>query len=321
MSDKNWFIDKWKKVNINKTIKICLIYCFPIILFIYQLIKENDYIKSNWVLYLVGLALLTYCEYTNLKYKNNLESIIKIRRFYFAFFYFILIMLSPIISSNNINIGSGTNTLGLTKISFTYLILFIIGIIIYILIISNSNITEISVGNTKITMLKEKFEQDLDNHVDLTQSLLDKIKAENLIIQNLKKYCIDAASTNGDLIEEFQKILDEYCNAQKDDISMYVVDEINEKIRDDCRLKNLEFEQLKKRMSDNLIYAFYTDKYYMFIPYIEESCQEVFGEPLRIYIIVQSKEYIIEQESLIILNILKEFFDKLLVNVYVASHD
>lgn len=313
------FLENYRKDSImdNKFSRVLCIYSIPICLFILYFFLHEDYIRNTWLLLLIGFIFLIYCDYCSFnKKKDKIRDSIIIRKFYFSYFYFFLIFIFPYIKHTNF-IFKNTHIFGLSDMILSYFILLILGILAYIFIISDSHITEISMGSAKITMLKEQFEKDLDEHIDLTYSLIDKIKAEFHVIQNLAHYCHEASNNNGIIIEEFQKILQIYFEHQKEREEVFVIEHIDTTIKTDFKLKDVEYKELLRHMNRNELYAVKTDKHYMFLPYIEESFEEILGEPLKIFIIIESDQAIIKQERYIILNILKEFYEKLLVNIYI----
>ena len=294
-----------------------LIYFAPVVITIVYCFIELEHIKNIWLFIMMGFAFLIQCESYNNKVvdKQQNNSIIK-RKFYFTYFYFFLLFVYPVLVE--FPLTNGNNGLyGINDLAIWYVVIMLLGLLVYIFIISDAYISEISMGKAKVTMLKEKFEKDLDNHIDLTKSLIDKIRAEYYMIQNLSMHCQQARRHNGAIVDEFQKILQCYYDKQKEKSKVYVIENIEHTLRDDFKLREVEYKELIRHMNRNELYAIKTDRHYMFLPYLEESFEEILGEPLTLYIIVESEKPIIKQERYIILNILKEFYEKLLVNIYI----
>ncbi len=281
---------------------------------VYQIAFQTEFIKNYWILYALGFALLIYSHYRYCKINKD-DGSINIRRFYFTYFIFIMILMYPEINKFNI-LGSNSGILGLSNIASIYLISLFIALITYLIVISDLNVSEISVGNTKVSMLKEKYAADIGDHIDLTNTLLDKISAENYILQNLKKYCLEVKkrlSSPDDMFivsREYQLILEEYFKALKEEnIGVAVLDNINT-LKEDYSLRSGECDDLTYRMQNNEICGMKkNNNYYLFIPYTYRF--EDFKE--KIYIVLESETpVIIDAEAKIIANILIQFTDELL---------
>jgi len=190
----------------------------------------------------------------------------------------------------------------------------------YLLVISDFHISELSIGNTKILMLKEKYKKEVVNHIDNTNVLLAKIIAENKMITNSRTYCIPIAkkfreSNELALYTEYQSLLEKYYEQQTDNTDVFVLFEINkDEIIKDYELTNNEYEQLVSTMKTGREpYVFQNKKYYyMFLPftYIFEI-----DSNFETYIVLQSKTKIIVEEGNIITNILIKFTDDLLEQI------
>lgn len=297
-----------------KTIKNSVFYIFPLVAIVYQYTIYPDFVNNFWILYLFGFILLIYSHYRYLRI-NIEDRSINIRRFYFTYFIFLMILMYPEIEKVNL-FSSNSGILGLSSVASVYLICLFCALIIYLIVISDLNIFEISIGNTKISMLKEKYTSDINDHIDLTDTLLDKISAENYVLQNLKKYCLgvrERLSSPDDLFivtREYQLILEEYFKAQrKENIRVAVLDNINS-FREDYCLRSGESDDLAYRMQNNEICGMKKNNvYYLFIPYT----YRFEGFKQKIYIVLESETpVIIDAETKIIANILIQFTDELL---------
>jgi hypothetical protein len=267
------------------------------------------------VLYGIGFALLIFSHYKHCRLARDESRSIDIRRFYFIYFFFLMLLSYPVINKINV-LQKNINILGLSNEASVYLIVFLAALIIYLFVISDLNISEVTIGNTKVTMLKEKYEADISNHMDLTSTLLDKIAAENYIIRNLPKYCLGVLqrlSSPEDIFvvpREYQLILAEYFKAQKKDNIKSAVLDSTISFKDDYSLKSGELEELVYHMQNNEIHAFEKKGvYYLFIPYTYRL--EDFKQ--KIYIILESNApIVIQAETKIVANILNLFTDELL---------
>lgn len=298
-----------------KAFKGFLFYLFPLFVLVFQIISYREFVKGNWVLYGIGFALLIFSHYKHCRLARDESRSIDTRRFYFTYFIFLTILLCPEIDRFNV-LQKNTGMLGLSSSASMYLIVFLAALVIYFIVISDMSISEITIGNTKVTMLKEKYKADISNHMDLTSTLLDKISAENQIIRNLTKYCMgvrERLNSPDDVFivsREYQLILAEYFKAQKnDDIRAVVLDNMGSFKGDYC-LKSGELEELAYHMQNNEIHAFEKKGvYYLFIPYTYRF--EDFKQ--KIYIVLESgKPIVIQAETKIVSNILNLFTDELL---------
>lgn len=266
-------------------------------------------------MYIVAFALLIYSHVKNIKSKKPKDPSILMRRFYFTYVLFLLIFVLPELNKYNI-LDKDNSILGLSKTVSTSMILIGVSLVVYIVIISDVHISEVTIGKAKISMLKEKYEEEIVNHIDITNILLGKISAENKVIQNLKKYCISVQERLYQTQEiyvsqEYQMLLEEYFGCQKENIKVSVVDEIDaNEIRKDYELRGGEFSELQYRMEHEEVYSVKkSNSYYLFIPY----CYRFEGFNEKVYVILESETpIIIEAETKIIPNILVEFTDELL---------
>ncbi|NLD47279.1 MAG: hypothetical protein GX660_08770 [Clostridiaceae bacterium] len=271
------------------------------------------------------MAAFTLLVYSHLKtrkaYKPSDPSIL-LRRFYFTYVMFLVIFILPDLNKYSV-LFNNASFLGLSEKATASLVLLGGSLVVYILIISDAHISEITIGNAKVSMLKEKYEEEIINHIDITNVLLDKISAENKIIQGLRKH---SAGVLGRLdkekeifiSQEYQILLSEYFGLQKEDIGVSVTDESDaEKIIKDFGLRSGEFSEMLYRMGQNEIYSINKkDLYYLFIPFSYRF--EEFSE--KVYVVLESdKPIIIEAETKIISNILMQFTDELLDLVLISE--
>ncbi|WP_242860834.1 hypothetical protein [Defluviitalea phaphyphila] len=248
---------------------------------------------------------------------NKIEGII--RKIYFIYTYFFLLYIFPKISEEyNIWEGNG-GIFNLNEIVSTAVVIFIISVIIYIIVISDFNISEISFGNTKISMLKERYKEEINSHFKNTNQLLKKIEAEGYIIYNMKEYCQKVRKRiyeKGTYIStEYEILLTKYFNRQKDKIKVSILQKLDEnELRKNFGFKSDEICTLKCQLENNELYSTELDNtYYLFIPfcYIFEELLNEKKKP--VYIVLEAKTPIsVEAESNIIRNILIKFADDLL---------
>lgn len=298
-----------------KALKGVLFYLFPSLVLAFQIISYREFVKWYWMLYVIGFALLIYSHYRHCRPARYDDRSIDIRRFYFIYFIFLMILLYPEIHRFNI-FQNNTGVLGLSNAASIYLIVFMAALVIYFIVISDLNISEVTIGKTKVTMLKDKYEEDISNHMDLTSTLLGKISAENHVIQNLKKYCIgvrERLNSPDDVFivsMEYQLVLGEYFKSHKKDKTKIVVLDNTSSFKEDYCLKSGELAELTYHMQNNEIHAFEKKGvYYLFIPYSYRF--EDFKQ--KIYIVLESDTpIVIEAETKIIPNILNTFADELL---------
>lgn len=302
----------------DKKSNLGLIYLFPIFVVVVHLCTQTAFIKENWIFYLLGFGLLLY---VHLTYYNNKNKRIGdlVRKTYFLYTYFFLILIFPQINEKYNIWGENGGIFELNQMVSTGIVIFIISFILYIMVISDFHISQISFGNTKISMLKEKYDEEMNNHFKNTNQLLEKIEVEGQIIYDMKEYCqkvkerIDKGGTY--VSGEYQILLTEYFNRQKDKVKVSVLQELDKKeLKEDFGLKNGEINILKYKLEHGELYSTESDNvYYLFIPfcYIFEKLLDEEEKP--IYIILESKTPIsVVAESNIVRNILIKFTDDLL---------
>ena len=129
--------------------------------------------------------------YVHLTYYNNKNKRIGdlVRKIYFLYTYFFLILIFPEINEKYNIWGENGGIFELNQMVSTGIVIFIISFILYIIVISDFHISQISFGNTKISMLKEKYDEEMNSHFKNTNQLLEKIEVEGQIIYDMKEYC------------------------------------------------------------------------------------------------------------------------------------
>lgn len=124
-------------------LKHILIYLFPLFVSVRHYLTQKLFVEENIIFYLLGFALLVYTHISSSKDKNTEKFF---RKIYFVYTYFFLLYIFPEIDKYNIwhrNVG----ILNLSTSISTSIAIFIISFIIYITIISDFHISEISFGN------------------------------------------------------------------------------------------------------------------------------------------------------------------------------
>lgn len=299
-------INKYQGQPIRGKILGCaLVYAFPTLLAAIQWIYQRDVWSRLWFLHMTAFLLLTYSVimcWVEVK-PHQVET--RIRRFYFCYvLYFMLFMYGELESTKaDIQIKG---ILGLPQHLSLCLYMFIVFLVLYVLIISGMHISEIAVGNTRISMVKEKVEKQLDTCIGAAEALVEKINAERAIIHTIEEYCDKAIARSHeddgyiDMSQEYQRVLQDYFAKQTEPMNVYVYDAIDENTRTSLQLNRLEYNDLQVRMRDGTIYnAVKNQNYIMVIPYSNAY--------VDIYIILISPKSIIADERLILMNILDVF--------------
>lgn len=295
----------------KKRLSYSPIYLVPLILLTYQL-RHN--ILTQYIIFdLIGISLLVYTNISMIKNEKFqlLDEQKIVRKLYFCFSYFFIIFITPFILNNNtLSIGN------MDPIISTYLLIVIIIFIIYISIISNNSISEISFGTASVKMVKEQIKEGLNEQINLTEVLLDKITAEYRIIQNLSEYCrviYDALveKKEFEVSKVFEDVLKKYFSYQKEHISVIVVDEIKDMAKENYSMSKKQYQKLKLQMDKNQPYIIKMQNlYYLFLSF---EYNELSHE--RVFVVLSSEKQYINEETYFILNILKELYDKLLFMV------
>lgn len=296
-------------------------YILPIGIILYQYNKENSFFISYWYLYILGIGYLFYSHYCWVQRDVPQMFSVKIKKIYFTYLYFFILFLIPIINRDNKIVAEKISFLGLSRISFTIVILFITGLIGYILIIADIFVGELSIGEAKVTMKREEYVEVVNNNIDLTNNILSKIAAEHTITNNIHQYAakfIGKCKTNKNinfnqcLQDTLQEILQDYYNCQKESAKIYLVSSMEESVKNEYSLKTVEFNDLINKMKAHKIYTMKRDKTYSFIPIlIKYNYRERSGE-YETYIILEADTSFINEERYIFENIIKAYLTNLL---------
>lgn len=292
------------------------IYTFPVFVLVYAYVANRPLLLDYWYLYGFFILSLVYAhvcwEHSN---KKGLSDRLRVRKFFFAYFFIASVAFLPKLKLASLT-DAGANNLGLDRNVFLIMLIFFGVVAYYILVISDFDVTEISIGNTKMSVIREKLEKEIDNQFNLYDSFVEKIKAEHQIIQNMRDYCEDISARvnetdNFDIADEFRRILMEYVGLQSESYSIGVLTELDEHIRADYGLKSSEFGNLISRMEENEYYLYENNKHYLFFPYRFETT--------TLYIVIESKIQILYEERYLILNILKQLEENVLTMFYIES--
>lgn len=215
--------------------------------------------------------------------------------------------------------GSNSGIFGLNEVASSAIMIFLIAFVIYIVVISDFHISEVSFGNTKISMLKEKYDEEVTSHINNTNYLLEKIEAEGQIIYHMKEYCMKVKERIGNegtyVSKEYQILLMEYFNRQKDNIKVSVLKKLDkDELKNEFHFKMGEIDALKHKVEHGEIYSFESNKhYYLVIPFCYIFEELLNNEVNPVYILLESETPIsVQAESNIIRNILIKFADDLL---------
>lgn len=293
-----------------------LLYILPILIVVIHYFNYRSFIQNTLLLYFIlfGAAFYIHFDY----YSNNKDKDLLLRKIYFFYTFSLIIGILPEINKLDIfreNTGIGN----LSPTISTIIVIGIISFIIYLVLISNFQIKEISFGNTKISMLKEKYGEEVSNHFDNTNKLLKKIQLEGLLIQNMEEYChkvlkrMEDAEDPNIFFNEYQILLEKYFTQQNEKIKVFILRQLdNQQLEREFGLKSSEINILRYRLEREEIYPTELNNvYYLFIPfyYIFEEC---FNDWKPIYIVLESSMPILcEAESTIIRNVLTKFSDDL----------
>lgn len=295
-----------------------LLYLFPVFITAAHLVKQTEFFRGNWIFYVIGFGLLVY---THISYCGNKNRKTEnfVRKIYFLYTYFFILYVFPEINRKYaVWVGDGGIS-GLSAAVSTCIVIIIISFIVYITVISDFHISEISFGNTKISMLKEKYGEEISSHFKNTNQLLEKISAEGQIIYDMKEYCLkvkERIDGGGIYVtKEYQILLTEYFNRQKDKVKVSVLQELNKnELKNDFNFKSGEINILKYKLEHRELYSTEVDSvYYLFIPFCYVFEELLGDEEKPVYVVLESQTPIsVEAESTIIRNILIKFADDLL---------
>ncbi len=293
-----------------------LLLIFMITTIIFQSISNFNYMKNYWVVYVVNLVIIAYIFY---RWKDS-ENSENTRRLYYTLLLTIILYLIPNIKSMNmITKGLGSLSIELT----TIIIIFISAVIIYLLIISDAHISEVSIGNNKVSLLKKECVAQISEHEDISELLNEKIIAEAEVIKNMHLYASNSISKIGNddycFENEFQSILNQYYSAyrNKNDIiaSVYNIQKIDD-IKMDFELNRGEISKIEENIKNNEITTLdKINKYLMFISYEYLNLTEV-------VIVLQSRNrFLTVVEGLQITNILSIFITELILLLNIEKNN
>ena len=312
-------------MKIRRALLFLSVYIFPVFVFILHLAKYTSFVKEYWIIYIIGFALLVYSHVRYIKMRNDSPSdhADSIRRFYFNYVLFLLILILPKLNTYNF-FCKDSGILGLSKGVSTCLLIIIFAFIIYLVIICDFHISEITIGKTKVTLLKEKYQEEVNSHIDISDNLMDKISSENKAIQNMGEYCefvIKRVEQEGEIntLQEYQMLLEEYYKNQKENIKVSVIDEINHDVKKDYNLTSGELAELQYKINRKQVCNFKKNNIYcLFMPFCYKL--ENFTNILCI-ILYSEKPIIIEAERKIIPNVLVKFTDEFLNMVTIDNEN
>lgn len=306
MKDKINSMNKINKVGILVQIYA---YLFPLFIVINHLFKHTPFFREYWIIYLIGFvaliyAQLTYCSSEDKKIDKLIQKV------YFIHIYFLLLYIYPIHYKYNIWQEDG-RIFKFTPEFSTCIVVLIIAYIAYVVVFSDFRISEISFGNAKISILEEKDKQ-INKQFEYTNQLVEKIKNERLLIENMREYCIEIlekTNTEIDVHQEYQFLINKYFENQKENIKVYILGKITEDELYDFHFKRGEITSIKYSLEEhNQLYSTESNgHYYVFIPfyYLFED-----KKGITTYIVLESKSHIsVEIENNIIHNILIKFTD------------
>jgi len=276
---------------------------------------QNASFEKYIIFYLGGFALLYYA-YN--RYEEDMGQFFRtsnfVRRIYFIYVYFLLLFSYPFLKVLDIWADNNKGIFGFNEKFSTVFVFFLFSLIVYLLIVSDFNISEISFKNTKISLYQDIIKDNKGN----TQLLLSKIDAEYEILQSMKDHCKRRLNSEIILTDEYQRLIEKYFSLQKESVKVTVMDEWNEvKIREDYPLKYEDIYELKYNMGHDQIYSYKTEsKYYLFLPF--KYLFESYANIEKVFIILESSEPLIyDAESKMISNILIKFTDDFL---YLLNH-
>jgi hypothetical protein len=272
--------------------------------FSYFYIKNKAYIEQTWYLYFMLLVLLIITNIT-WKYKNieKQEFATKVKRIYFVVTLFIALCAVPSIGLESIK-SIGENKLGIPNIFYFILWIIVCLALVYMVFMSSINLSEISFGGTKITLLKEQIKEGMEAEKDNYLQTSDMIMAEHTLLQkHLDNYIkfIEKKIVRGERNFYFylQHLLDKYFSLrEKIEISAKIY-EFNSSLKEECLLKEREFRTLNNLFNDDKIWFAHNIYYYMFIPYFSS----LYGQ--KKIIVLKSNSGLMKEEGQVVLNILK----------------
>lgn len=296
----------------NKKHMYLLINLIPILITFYLIKFKNIFAKENWYIIVMYYSLLVFVNLMwymqpSITYENRM----KIRRTYYCISTFVLLFLLGTVDNNIINI-IGQNKLGISNNLVFTLDTFIAIILIDIFIISCKGLDEITFGATKVKF--HTIEKSIETQINITETLIDKIKSEYKAVQNIDLYISDVendlrmaadnTSHDVDILKHLENYLEKYfCTQEKDKIYIEIL--ALEEVQSCLNLSN-SIKKYYSRYESIVIETRLFDennKHYLCIPY---QCT------VESIIILKSDSNLILAEECIIYNLTKIFENKLL---------
>lgn len=294
-----------------KWLQFVLVYLFPAVVVLWHFVAYTEFLKENWIFYVFGFGLLFYTHYSY-AFSEDKKDQHFVRKVYFLQTCFFILFVFPELNTKYNLWKSGSSLFGLNEAASTGIMIFIIAFILYVAVISDFHISEISFGNTRITMLKKKYGEEVRTHMRETNSLLEKIKAEAELFLNMKTYALEVYESIGDseidFLKEYQVLLNNYFSKQKEKINVYAFDTLSKLT--DLGFKDSEIEFLDYQIKREEIFSYSNKRHYLFFAFYYVF-EELKGEK-PVYIILESEtpsRFV--AESHIMRNILIKFSDDL----------
>lgn len=185
----------------------------------------------RWLRYLCRtFFLLAWTHYDYCQNRDKSRQNFK-RKFYFIYAIFAILYLVLRIGKYDIWQNSSVTIFNLNTKIASSIVLGIISYIIYLLVISDFNISEISFAGTKISLLREQYSEELNNQFEHTEQLRKKIENASLLIENMKERCSNLLKDNSiediNIHEQYKKLLKEYFSTQEENVEVYVLEGLN----------------------------------------------------------------------------------------------
>lgn len=308
------------KTNFNKVKQIlfqALFYLFPVFASVKPLFvkRQRKFIFEYWIFYIIGFVLLVY---THVNYFNAKDKDKFVWKMYFVQTYFFIMYISSEIDKFRIWQGDG-GILNLNATISTCIFFLVAAYVIYVFIFSNLHISisQISLGNAKISLLKEKYNEEINNQVKNVKYLLEKFNIENKMLSKMSEYCVkvkDKLIRDGFILKdiEYQILLTEYFSNLNEKVKVFVLPNLDNNILKEFKLKSREIDIIKYQLNHWELYSTQIDNnYYLFIPFCYKL--ELINDGKPVYILLESHNpIIVGAEKNIICNLLTKFTDDLL---------
>ncbi|WP_418790295.1 hypothetical protein [Phosphitispora sp. TUW77] len=267
-------------------------------------------------LYFLGIILLSYSVIMVLcKFDFSRKTRIHIKRIYYSLYVICAAFLLTNLDNARIQ-TLGVNKLGLAPELWFIIVLFLIAFIIDLLVVSAVEFKEINFFGNKMMPQIEDMSDQLSEQVSLTDELEKKIRAMYKLYQDLKHFTqpirdkIDNSEAV-DIIEEFEKFLKYYFDAQEDwaiEVKIFEEGEIDES--NEFGIIGNEFQKCRRQLVAMKSYLYIKGiASYMFIPY--ESALLDYN---KILVVIYSKEKVlIGVEQFLIIVLLQQFEEQILI--------